>query len=288
MNSIERNEQAARDEEQVGLMSDQEVVEVPVEALRSDPDSHVKNKGCKDTLGGQACTLTEPERKAFYFLKQKMKVMYSSEDVKHERMLERLTYSFFSHNEAKEIIANGMKSEKWSDIGFQGKDPRTDFRGGGLEGLRQFLKFKEENEQTTREMIFMNKRGLYLGACNSISNTFWLKEFFHMGEHTHINKKEGNLAGRKAFKNFCYLLSKDSEIFDKLHELLLKEEFVLWRSATELNNGLSIMDMSQPQNLLRKKFKKDFSSFLTSFSSFEKKFKEHLPLPSEMKKTSLI
>ena len=65
-----------------------------------------------------------------------MKVMYSSEDVKHERMLERLTYSFFSHNEAKEIIANGMKSEKWSDIGFQGKDPRTDFRGGGLEGLR--------------------------------------------------------------------------------------------------------------------------------------------------------
>ena len=134
----------------------------------------------------------------------------------------------------------------------------------------------------------MNKTGLYLGACNSISNTFWLKEFFHMGEHPHINKKEGSLAGRKAFKNFCYLLSKDSDIFDLLHELLLKEEFVLWKQATELNNGLSIMDMSQPQKLLRKKFKKDFSSFFTNFKSFEKKFKANLPLPTDIKKTSLI
>jgi hypothetical protein len=24
-----------------------------------------------------------------------------------------------------------MISDKWKDIGFQGKDPRTDFRGGG-------------------------------------------------------------------------------------------------------------------------------------------------------------
>ena len=91
---------------------------MPVEALRCDPDSHVKNKGCKDTLGGQASTLTEPERKAFYLLKQKVKVMYSKENEKHEKLLERLTYSFFAVNEAKEIIADGMKSDKWSDIGF--------------------------------------------------------------------------------------------------------------------------------------------------------------------------
>ena len=31
-------------------------------------------------------------------------------------------------------------SKKWIDIGFQGKDPATDFRGSGLLGLKQLLK----------------------------------------------------------------------------------------------------------------------------------------------------
>lgn len=29
-------------------------------------------------------------------------------------------------------ICSGSKSERWSEIGFQGKDPQTDFRGTGF------------------------------------------------------------------------------------------------------------------------------------------------------------
>ena len=84
-------------------------------------------------------------------------------------------------------------------------------------------------------MTHLNQQGLYLAACSSIGITFWLREFFHMGEHPHNNKKEGNLAGRKAFKSFCYLLSRDEDVFDKLHELLFRAEFRLWKEATEKN-----------------------------------------------------
>ena len=36
---------------------------------------------------------------------------------------------------------------EWVDIGFQGKDPATDFRGAGMLGLQQLLDLTSEGSQ---------------------------------------------------------------------------------------------------------------------------------------------
>ena len=39
------------------------------------------------------------------------------------------------------------KTMEWVDIGFQGKDPATDFRGAGTLGLYQLLAITDEKSQ---------------------------------------------------------------------------------------------------------------------------------------------
>ena len=60
---------------------------------------------------------------------------YSKENQEHEKMLMRLWTTL----KPDEPLDNRM-SKKWIDIGFQGQDPATDFRGSGLLGLKQLLK----------------------------------------------------------------------------------------------------------------------------------------------------
>jgi hypothetical protein len=126
-------------------------------------------------------------------------------------------------------------------------------------------------------------------ACNSISTTFWLKEYFHMGERPDINKKEGNLADRRGLKNFCSILSREPDLFTNLHELLLTETFNLWNAATVLNPLLNIMDVRGVEIVCRNKFKRDFcGSELTTFGEFRRIYKFDFPKPSSVTKQGLL
>jgi len=59
-------------------------------------------------------------------------------------------------------------SKNWSDIGFQGKDPVTDFRGQGLLGLHNLLHFCQEHTDQARDMLLRPHGGfpLALAAIN--------------------------------------------------------------------------------------------------------------------------
>ena len=46
-----------------------------------------------------------------------------------------------------DIALKDRKSTQWIDIGFQGKDPQTDFRGAGILGLIQILAITDENSK---------------------------------------------------------------------------------------------------------------------------------------------
>lgn len=203
---------------------------------------------------------------------------------KHSKLLQGLTYELFQIGEAKAIINNGFESDNWGTYGFQGKNPITDFRGGGVMGLRQIINFRSSNEDMFEDMVKLTGKGLFLYACNSISVTFFLKEFFHMGTHPHINKKEGNLADRTAFKSFCTMLAKDKEVINELHELVLSETFKIWEDATRRNPDLTIMDMGQPDSIIRKKFKQSMSCKFSSFTEFSAIFKAGLPDGKAVKK----
>ncbi|KAI4797796.1 hypothetical protein KUCAC02_024843 [Chaenocephalus aceratus] len=47
----------------------------------------------------------------------------------------------------------GRISKQWCEIGFQGSDPKTDFRGMGLLGLSNLLYFAEHDKTTALQML---------------------------------------------------------------------------------------------------------------------------------------
>ncbi|RNF18284.1 engulfment and cell motility ELM family protein [Trypanosoma conorhini] len=55
------------------------------------------------------------------------------------------------------------RSESWVEFGFQGLDPATDLRGGGVLALRQFLHFAQTHNDDFKAMMAFNKRMLAAG-----------------------------------------------------------------------------------------------------------------------------
>jgi len=53
------------------------------------------------------------------------------------------------------------RGAKWGDLGFQGLDPATDFRGGGVLALHQLVAFAQEHPRTTARYIELSRaRGI--------------------------------------------------------------------------------------------------------------------------------
>ena len=61
-------------------------------------------------------------------------VRYDDENLEHERGLLQL-WSLLQPG----VPLETRKSKQWQDIGFQGVDPKTDFRGMGILGLQNLL-----------------------------------------------------------------------------------------------------------------------------------------------------
>lgn len=78
----------------------------------------------------------------------KMKTAYDPNDIEHVKLLKSLW-----KNLNPDIELDGMISDKWSDIGFQGKDPSTDFRGMGLLGLENLVYFSSKFPEKTRNYL---------------------------------------------------------------------------------------------------------------------------------------
>lgn len=62
------------------------------------------------------------------------KIKYDSENTEHESKLLEL----WNHLMPNQVLESRVSS-LWKDLGFQGDDPKTDFRGMGLLGLENLL-----------------------------------------------------------------------------------------------------------------------------------------------------
>ena len=76
------------------------------------------------------------------------KTPYSSEDQGHEHKLLQLWQKLKPNVQLDQRI-----SKMWTDIGFQGNDPATDFRGMGFLGLQNLLYFATEHTETARQIL---------------------------------------------------------------------------------------------------------------------------------------
>lgn len=63
---------------------------------------------------------------------------YDNEDARHEACL-RALFEMIMTEEGKNTVDSNLTTEDWTKFGFQQRNPRTDFRAGGLLSLMSLI-----------------------------------------------------------------------------------------------------------------------------------------------------
>ncbi|XP_049770655.1 ELMO domain-containing protein 2 [Schistocerca cancellata] len=78
-------------------------------------------------------------RELIHHVESLRKTWYDASNLDHERKLLRLWQLLMPDKPLESRV-----TKQWQDIGFQGEDPKTDFRGMGLLGLENLIYFAQE------------------------------------------------------------------------------------------------------------------------------------------------
>ncbi|XP_028404052.1 ELMO domain-containing protein 1-like [Dendronephthya gigantea] len=81
-------------------------------------------------------------------VEKKKNVAFSSENKEHEEKLLQLWSLLMPSTTLESRI-----SSQWGEIGFQGKNPQTDFRGMGILGLENLLYFAKNQNDAARKVL---------------------------------------------------------------------------------------------------------------------------------------
>ena len=190
----------------------------------------------KDSLENLCCCcinydLTVSEFKSFIFLKKKVIPSYSEENPEHENTLKDLlnrTKELLNddNNQSeiteitteKENINENEKDEKlWRKIGFQTKEPRNDFRAGGIYSLDLMIYFIKNYE---KDYINIINEDYFTFALTSIRVSYLIRSYLFLltDEEINLNIKfqRGVLANRKQLKYFCYFLFDNDNLLNDI------------------------------------------------------------------------
>jgi len=92
---------------------------------------------------------------------------YDHRNIEHEQMLMQLWQATFPRRTMDSAV-----SERWKELGFQGNNPATDFRGMGLLGLRCLIYFAQTHADEFRGLLAQHRD--YPVACAGINITAML------------------------------------------------------------------------------------------------------------------
>lgn len=76
------------------------------------------------------------------------RLSFNNDDARHLDMLMQLWKVL-----QPGVTLSGRISKQWSDIGFQGDDPKTDFRGMGMLGLHDLVYFASKHPESARHAL---------------------------------------------------------------------------------------------------------------------------------------
>lgn len=129
---------------------------------------------------------------------------YDSDNAEHEAKLLKLWSLLMPKTPLK-----GRVSKQWRNIGFQGDDPKTDFRGMGILGLDNLLYFAEEYPGPVNHVLShsMHPQYGYAFAIVGINLTSMAYHLFKDGTaKTHVYNVSKSLPSMRVFHQFyCYL-----------------------------------------------------------------------------------
>uniref|UniRef100_A0A453CKU8 ELMO domain-containing protein n=1 Tax=Aegilops tauschii subsp. strangulata TaxID=200361 RepID=A0A453CKU8_AEGTS len=92
--------------------------------------------------------LTPIQEECLQRLQNRIEVPYDSQNGEHQEALKALWHASFPGTELL-----GLVSDQWKEMGWQGKDPSTDFRGGGFISLENLLYFAKNYPKSFEELL---------------------------------------------------------------------------------------------------------------------------------------
>ncbi|XP_008560922.1 ELMO domain-containing protein 2 [Microplitis demolitor] len=139
------------------------------------------------------------------------KTGYDSDNPEHELLLLKL-WNLLKPDEQLEARV----TKQWQDIGFQGDDPKTDFRGMGILGLENLVFFANEYPNAARHALLhsVHPRYGYAFAIVGINITSMALRLLRDGSaKTHVYNSSKTLPGVRAFHQFYSYLFYEFDEF---------------------------------------------------------------------------
>jgi len=214
------------------------------------------------SLGGSSVREVPPTSAetltALEFLTGKAGTKYNGDSVDHESMLKELWDLLMPSTDFERI-----SKANWESIGFQGKDPATDFRGQGLLGLHNLLYLAQNYTEQSRTMLEKEHGGFPL-ALASINISAFL---------TQLVKKNGGLIGNPLFVDEGLDVFRVTSIFSEFFSLIFLdfESQYSKEVASYLGNGGNPAFVIMQFNPIREKFFKELEAKVGT-ASFDENF----------------
>ena len=199
-------------------------------------------------------TLSPLQEERLRNLQQRLGVPFDGSRVDHQDALKLLWRLAYPDRELPPL-----KSELWKDMGWQGPDPSTDFRGGGFISLENLIFFAKKYPESFQRLLHKQDGNRadweYPFAVAGINISFMLTQMLDLQ-----SGKPSSLAGIR----FLKLLGEDEMALDDLYcvafqmmdaQWLVKRasymEFndVLKSTRTQLERELSLEDVSSVKDL---------------------------------------
>ncbi|GMI88780.1 hypothetical protein like AT3G03610 [Hibiscus trionum] len=175
-------------------------------------------------------------------LQKRLQVPFDGSQPEHQDALWQLWSLAYPNRELP-----SLKSELWKDMGWQGTDPSTDFRGGGfitLENLIFFAKTYPESFQSLLNKKDGNRADWeYPFAVAGINISFMLVQMLNLR-----SGKPSSLAGIR----FLQLLGEDETAFDNLFCVAFQMMDAQW-----LMKRASYLDFNDVLKSTRKQLKRE-------------------------------
>ncbi|XP_037121170.1 ELMO domain-containing protein 2 [Syngnathus acus] len=170
------------------------------------------------------------------------KEVFSPENPQHEDMLIKLWELLMPS-----VTLESRVTKQWGDIGFQGDDPKTDFRGMGVLGLTNLLFFSENYTQEARQVLsHANHPKLgYSYAIVGINLTEMAYSLLKSGAlKAHFyNTVPGAPDLRHFHQLYCYLAFE----FDKFWRVEEPESIMLFNQYREKFHDVILSRLEDPQ-----------------------------------------
>lgn len=184
------------------------------------------------------------QEQRFQKLKARVQVPFDETRPDHQEALRALWSSAFP-----DVQLNGLISDQWKDLGWQGPNPSTDFRGCGFISLENLLYFARTYPLSFHRLMFKQdgKRATweYPFAVAGINITFMLIQMLDL-----LSEKPKCLPGI----NFVRLLGEDEEAFDVLYcmafELMDAQWLAMGASYMEFNDVLQATKIQLERELV--------------------------------------